>query len=109
MIRPVIFAALLTTLAACVSPNAVSPNAASANAVSPNAAAPAPQSCDAGPAHTVFGRSMTPALEQEALQVTGARTVRLLRPGQVITKEYDPERLNLQLNSDNVAVRAYCG
>lgn len=104
MIRPLIFAALLTTLAACVSPNA-----AGLNAVSSNAAGPAPQSCDAGPAHAVFGRSMMPALEQEALQVTGARTVRLLRPGQVITREYDPERLNLQLNSDNVAVRAYCG
>jgi hypothetical protein len=99
MIRALTLGALLTTLAACVNPNAASLNAAG----------PAPQSCDAGPAHTVFGRSITPALEQEALQVTGARTVRLLRPGQAITREYDRDRLNLQLNSDNVAVRAYCG
>ncbi|SHI18853.1 I78 family peptidase inhibitor [Pollutimonas bauzanensis] len=96
MIRTLASAALLAGLAACAAPDT-------------NAPAVAAGACNAEPAHVVFGRSITPALEQEALQATGAQTVRVLRPGQVITREYMAGRLNLQLNSDNVVVRANCG
>jgi len=74
----------------------------------PTPARPAGE-CDAGPAHTVIGRTLTPALQEEARKASGAETVRALAPGQVITMEYNSRRLTLQLNRDNVVTRATCG
>jgi len=65
--------------------------------------------CDAGPAHTVVGRRLTPELQEEARAISGAEIVRTLVPGQVITMEFNPRRLNLQLNRDYVVTRATCG
>ena len=38
-----------------------------------------------------------------------ARTVRPIHPGQAITRDYSPFRLNLDLDGDGVIVRIWCG
>jgi len=68
-----------------------------------------PGECDAGPAHIALGRTITPGVREEARKASGAEIVRVLTPGEVITMEYNPKRLNLQLNRDNVVARATCG
>jgi|TARA_R110000868_G_scaffold224338_6_gene476314 hypothetical protein len=38
-----------------------------------------------------------------------ARTVRVINPGQPITMDHSPFRLNLDLDGDGVIVRVWCG
>jgi hypothetical protein len=35
--------------------------------------------------------------------------VRILRPGQMVTKEFDPERLNLEVDAAGRIIAARCG
>ncbi|NYT57583.1 hypothetical protein H0A65_01450 [Alcaligenaceae bacterium] len=65
--------------------------------------------CDASKASHVTGKHISPAQEQEAMRSSGAATLRVIRPGQAITRDYRAERLNLQLNDYGTVVRAYCG
>lgn len=68
-----------------------------------------PRICNADNASHVTGKRMTTALEQEAKRASGAGIIRVIRPGQMVTKDYRSERLNLQLNDHDTVVRAYCG
>ena len=65
--------------------------------------------CDADPAQKLVGQPYTESLEQEALTLSGSKTVRTLRPRQVITMEYDPERVNLRLDEQDIISSIGCG
>lgn len=65
--------------------------------------------CDADPAQKLVGKTFSDSIEREARSLSGSRHVRTLRPGQVITMEYDPERLNLRLDSGDVITTIGCG
>lgn len=65
--------------------------------------------CDADPARTLVGQTYSNSVEEQARTLSGSRTVRVLRPGQVITMEYDAERINLRLDGQDVVVSAGCG
>jgi hypothetical protein len=65
--------------------------------------------CNAVPAQGLAGRRASPALAAEAQRLTGARTWRWLRPGQVVTMEYRADRLNLHLDADEKVGRIVCG
>ena len=65
--------------------------------------------CNADPAQKLTGQTYSEAIEQEAKELSDSRTVRTLRPGQVITMEYNPERLNLRLDKRNVIETIGCG
>jgi len=67
------------------------------------------RACNAETASHVTGRKISSALEDEAKRASGADIIRVIRPGQMVTKDYRSERLNLQLNDFDVVVRAYCG
>src|SRR5690606_17539981 len=84
------------SLAACVAPMQTSPPAT-------------PGVCSTERTSPIPGHHISPELEQKAKQLSGANTVRVLRPGQVITREYRADRLNLQLDSYDVVVRVHCG
>ena len=80
----------------------------------PHAPQPAPppptqDSCNAAPAQGLVGREASPALAAEAQRLTGARTWRWLRPGQIVTMEYRADRLNIHLDRQNRVVRITCG
>lgn len=65
--------------------------------------------CDADPAQGLVGQAYTDSLEQQALTLSGSRTVRTLRPRQVITMEYNPERVNLRLDEQDMVTSVGCG
>ena len=43
--------------------------------------------------------------------VTGGNvaTIRVIRPGDMVTKDYRTDRLNVELDEDDVVTRVYCG
>lgn len=65
--------------------------------------------CDADPAQQLVGQRYTEGLEQQARELSGSRTVRALRPRQVITMEYNPERINLRLDDNDTITSVGCG
>lgn len=69
----------------------------------------APGPCNAEKASHVVGKQISQEQEQEALRSSGAQTLRVINPGQAITRDYRVDRLNLQLNDHNTVVKAYCG
>jgi len=65
--------------------------------------------CNADKVSHITGQALSARVEQEALHSSGAGMLRVIRPGQAVTRDYRSERLNLQLNDHGVVVRAYCG
>ena len=65
--------------------------------------------CDADAAQFALGQTASAALIEQARLRVKARTVRFLRPGQMVTLEFNAERLNLNLDSADRVVRVDCG
>lgn len=65
--------------------------------------------CDADPAQKLVGKTYSDSTDREAKSLSGSKYVRTLRPGQVITMEYDPERINLRLDENDVIKTVGCG
>jgi hypothetical protein len=72
---------------------------------------PAPVSarCNAAPAQFALGRNADAALETEARTRASAKTVRILKPNQVVTMEFNAERLNLTVDDAGRVTRVSCG
>lgn len=70
---------------------------------------PAGGDCRMAGAQFALGRTADAALLTEAAQRAGAKTVRVLRPNQVITMEFNAQRLNLEVDKANRVVAARCG
>ncbi|RZJ10649.1 MAG: hypothetical protein EOO54_21450 [Haliea sp.] len=66
-------------------------------------------SCDAALAQFAVGRSLDAALEKEVRERSGARVVRPLRPGQMVTMEFNAQRINLDLDIAGKVVKVRCG
>ena len=97
--------ATVLTLAACAG-NGQTPAAPGA----PAAAAAAPGGlCNAQPAQVVLGQSSTASVVESARVRSGARMARILRPGQTITKEFNAQRLSLQVDGNGRIITARCG
>lgn len=71
--------------------------------------APVSSRCNAAPAQFAMGRNVDAALENEARTRAGAKTVRVLRPNQVVTMEFSAERLNLTVDGAGRVTRVSCG
>lgn len=65
--------------------------------------------CDAALAQFAVGRGFDAALEKEVLERSGARVVRPLRPGQMVTMEFNAQRLNLELDIAGKVTKVRCG
>jgi hypothetical protein len=74
----------------------------------PGASAP-PAHCDAAAAQFAVGQSFGPALERDVRARSGASIVRWLSPGQAVTMEFNPARLNLTLDSRSRITKVACG
>src|SRR6218665_1589892 len=97
--------ATVLTLAACAGTG--QPPAAPG---APAAAAAAPGGlCNAQPAQVVLGQSSTASVVESARVRSGARMARILRPGQTITKEFNAQRLSLQVDGNGRIIAARCG
>lgn len=71
--------------------------------------APRGGTCDAGPAQSAVGQSSTAKVVEAARVRSGARMARILRPGQMVTKEFDAQRLNLEVDANGRIVAVRCG
>jgi hypothetical protein len=73
------------------------------------ATAPPPRGCEASRAAGLVGRARSDALGTAAVRLSGAERLRWIRPGDVVTMDFSPERLNLYLNAQNRIERITCG
>ncbi|MFT3813963.1 MAG: I78 family peptidase inhibitor [Acidovorax sp.] len=65
--------------------------------------------CNAAPAQGAVGQNATATVTEQARKRSGALMARILRPGQVVTKEYDTQRLNLEVDATGRIVAVRCG
>jgi len=66
-------------------------------------------SCDAAKAQGFVGRKADGDTVQAAMAASGAKTVRVLRPGMMVTLDYRGDRLNLQLDGKGLIASTRCG
>ena len=93
----------LTALLGCATPT--SP-AAGAGRVP---AGPSGGICNAQGAQFAIGKAPGASVVEQARQRSGAYMARVLRPGQMVTMEFNAQRLNLDLDAAGVITRARCG
>lgn len=67
------------------------------------------QQCDPAKAKWAVGKTNTEHNVNEARERSGAYMVRVLRPGQATTREFNAERLNLEADATGRIVSAHCG
>lgn len=65
--------------------------------------------CDAGSLQFLLGQPLRDNTLELARQAAGAEMVRLLHPGDIMTKEYRFGRLNVLVDEKNRIVQVYCG
>ncbi len=116
----VITAALVLPLAACNAPQPDEQEAASAqaHAAAEQAATPAPEAspqpppagnCEATQVQGLVGQTVSDVLAEQARIDAGASTVRILRPNQPVTLEFDGNRLNIEVDTDSAITGLRCG
>lgn len=84
---------------------------ASSSTQSDSRAAPAgvAAQCNAQPAQFAVGQNSTARVMESARARAGAEMARVLRPGQMVTKEFNAQRLNLQVDANGRIVAVSCG
>lgn len=83
--------------------------AVSACTSSPDSTTPAgSQGCNAEAVQSLVGQTATPQLLDSARKQAGAQRARLLRPDDVVTLEYDSQRLNLHTDDSLIIERIHC-
>ena len=65
--------------------------------------------CNAQRAQFAIGKTPGASVVEEARQRSGSYMARVLRPGQVVTMEFNAQRLNLDLNAAGVITGVRCG
>ena len=71
--------------------------------------APLGGTCKAQPAQSAVGKNSTAKVVEAARVSAGALMARIIRPGQMVTKEFDAERLNLEVDAAGRIVAVRCG
>lgn len=114
-------ACLSLVLAACSAPAPDEQTAATeqSQAAAAAAAEPAPADptgaavpqggCDDTQAQWIIGKTPTPAEQDQAGKDAGATTVRSLKPGEAATMEFNPNRLNIDLDDKGAVAAVRCG
>jgi hypothetical protein len=83
---------------------------ATACAPMPPAGGPPPGGmCNAAGAKSAIGRAPTPDVVERARVDSGSATVRVIRPGDVVTMDFRGDRLNLDVNDRDAITGARCG
>ena len=94
----------LGALGACTAPGG-SPS----TGTSPMPPPPAGTACNAQGAQFAVGKTPGASVVEEARQRSGSYMARVLRPGQMVTMEFNAQRLNLDLNAAGVITGVRCG
>ncbi len=96
--RSILLLPALLAVAACTTP-------AGADGAPP----PASADCNAAAAQSYVGRKADAQTVEAARKAAGARTARVLVPGQMVTMEYIEGRLNIYVDGANTIERIACG
>lgn len=75
----------------------------------PAAADAATGGCDDSQAQWAIGKVVSEAEVEQARKDSGAKLARLLKPGQVVTMEFNGERLNLDVDDAGKVTAVRCG
>lgn len=65
--------------------------------------------CDVARVDALAGHAATPSNLDLARELSGAGSVRVIGPGEPVTEDYSASRLNLEVDDDEVILRAACG
>lgn len=65
--------------------------------------------CDAQPVQNMLGQAYSDSVGDTLRQRAGARAIRVLKPGQVMTMEYNPTRINIILDAKGAIEALRCG
>jgi hypothetical protein len=93
--------ALLATSTACTP---MPPNAKPSKPFPPQV-----MRCQADPGQRYIGQAASEEVVAQAKAATGADTVRVLKPGMVVTMEFSDSRLNLRVDDHGVIEAVTCG
>ncbi len=94
--------ALLPLLAACAP-------LASLQSASGETAVPVESRCQADPVAWAVGQAATEATMARVRKESGAGQLRPIAPGQAVTRDLRPDRLNVFVDASNAIVRITCG
>lgn len=65
--------------------------------------------CDAQPVQNMLGQAYSDSVGDTLRQRASARAIRVLKPGQVMTMEYNPMRINIILDAKGSIEALRCG
>lgn len=65
--------------------------------------------CNAAAVRDLVGKQASPELLDQARRDSGAEVARLLRPGDIVTLEYNAHRLTLSADEEGLIERLSCG
>lgn len=65
--------------------------------------------CNDDPVQSLVGSKFTQSLAEQARARSGSALVRVVKPGQVMTMEYNPARLNLIVDEHGTLASVHCG
>ena len=82
---------------------------ATASAETPVAPIPAGAVCSQPPLDAFKGRAATQKAGADMLAASGARVLRWVQPGMMVTMDYREDRITVYLDSANRIERASCG
>ncbi|ANY16433.1 I78 family peptidase inhibitor [Bordetella pseudohinzii] len=103
-----ILAAGLAGLAGCAA-NQRAASSSSAPASPSGSMLPSGKSCDAQPAQNLVGQAFSESVGADVRGRTGSDSVRVLKPGQVMTLEYNPARVNVIVDGQGKISAIRCG
>lgn len=67
------------------------------------------KTCDASALQSQIGQKATQSVMEDLRSRSGSTTARILRPGQLVTMEYNATRLNLIVDDKDVMTAIRCG
>ncbi|HDY5313837.1 TPA: hypothetical protein RQ689_001163 [Pseudomonas aeruginosa] len=107
-------ALVLAALLAGCSSNGDGPSTEGASVATGSASAPAATPtadgrCDANAVQAYVGKQASAAIVEEARRAAGAEVARALRPHDAVTMDYNPRRLNIDVDDTLVIKRLSCG
>ena len=70
---------------------------------------PAMEGCDASDLKFLVGKPLDETIAARARDASGATSVRIIRPGQMVSTDYVAERLNIEVDAEGKVLNARCG
>jgi Peptidase inhibitor I78 family len=107
--RTMVAFALSFGLNACTAAPTPEPSASVFPALPPPPITEPAATCDQSKGSWAVGKPADEALLAKILSDTGAKHTRVLRPGMMVTAEFDGTRINIRVDNNNLVLAVTCG